>query len=102
MPSLTDVQAKALLEAKSRRIDSLSLIRLLPHQEEAVRKMSLKSVVEVLVSGGNRCLHGSQTIYDPVTKMAKRVDEIDGPFHVYAINPETGEPRGEVGVKTVH
>ena len=91
MPSLTDVQAKALLEAKSRRIDALSLIRLLPHQEEAIRKMSLKSVVEVLVSGGNRCLHGSQTIYDPVTKMAKRVDEIDGDFHVCSVSPATGK-----------
>lgn len=54
MPTLTDVQKKALLEAKERKIDALSMIRLLPHQEEAFLKLTLDSVVEALVSGGNR------------------------------------------------
>lgn len=37
-----------------------------------------------LVTGGMRCLAGSQTIYDPVLGTHRRIDSIQGDFHVLA------------------
>lgn len=37
---------------------------------------------ELLILGGNRCLAGEQEIYDPVANVSRRVDSIEGPFHV--------------------
>lgn len=36
------------------------------------------------VGGGNQCLGGETKIYDPIKKISRRVDKIDGNFHVYA------------------
>ena len=46
---------------------------------------------DLLVLGGNRCLAGEQTIYDPVQNRKLRVDEITEPFHVYAWDENEGK-----------
>jgi hypothetical protein len=40
--------------------------------------------VELFVSGGNRCLAGWQEVYDPVTNERQYVEDISGPWHVWA------------------
>ena len=42
----------------------------------------------LMIFGGNRCLAGEQEIYDPVQQKSLRVDEIEGDFHVWALNDE--------------
>lgn len=88
---MSQLAAKVMLDAKDRGANTLSMFRPTEQQEPFFRKMAEDGVLEVLVGGGNRCLAGCQEIYDPVAKASKRVDEIDGEFHVYSVNPETGE-----------
>lgn len=45
---------RAAVELHNRKIDSLMLFRPLPHQEDALRRLTLDSVVEALIGGGNR------------------------------------------------
>lgn len=54
MSGLTNNQIKAIVEAKSRAMNALSLFRPLPHQEKFLREMNMQSVMECLLSGGNR------------------------------------------------
>lgn len=89
--NMSQLAAKVMLDAKDRGANTLAMFRPTEQQEPFFRKMAEDGVLEVLVGGGNRCLAGCQEIYDPVAKVSKRVDEIAGGFHVYSVNPETGE-----------
>jgi len=40
--------------------------------------------------GGNACLAGESLIYDPMQRQHRRLDQIDGPFHVLSRNNQTG------------
>ena len=51
----------------------------------------LDSCLSIMCLGGNRCLAGEQEVYDPVAQKSRRVSEIDGDFHVEAIDTVTGE-----------
>ena len=51
----------------------------------------LDSHDSVMCLGGNRCLAGEQEIYDPVAQKSRRVDEIDGDFHVLAWDESTSQ-----------
>jgi phage terminase large subunit-like protein len=44
-----------------------------------------------IVLGGTGCLAGDTLLFDPVAGISRRMEEIDGPFHVYSRNPLTGE-----------
>ena len=39
---------------------------------------------ELLIEGANRCLHGSTKIFDPVAGRERVIENIEGPFHVFA------------------
>lgn len=67
-------------ELDRRNREMLRLYRPSPQQEEAHRC----GAPELLLSGGKRCISGDTEIYDPVTREYKRVDQIDGEFHVYS------------------
>jgi len=49
-----------------------------------------------IVLGGTGCLAGYTPLYDPILHQSKRIDAIDGPFHVYSRNPDTG--MREIGI----
>ena len=51
---LNELQAKALLEAKAKTINALSLFRPAVHQEEFFETFSLDMILEILLGGGNR------------------------------------------------
>ncbi len=87
-----------LAEKKNREQAALKLFRPMPHQEPFFKSTAMKRIIR----GGNRCLGGEQQIYDPVSGVSRRVDEIDAPFHVQSVNPETGElVTGSAGVPFV-
>ena len=52
--NLTSLQAQAILEAKKKQNDALSLFRPTPQQEECIRDMELETLLEMLLGGGNR------------------------------------------------
>jgi len=76
---LREVQA----ELADRRLEALKLYVPMEKQDEFHRCMAS----ERILIGGNRCLAGEQTIYDPVARHHRRIAEIDGPFHVWSLNP---------------
>lgn len=51
---LTNNEIKAIAEAKARAMNALALFRPLPHQEKFLKEMTMRSVMECLLSGGNR------------------------------------------------
>ncbi len=84
--SVSDAIA-AFQELKRRKIDGVRLFRPSPQQEP----FFLCRDSEILLRGGNRCIPGWQEIYDPVAKASRRVDSIDGDFHVWSRDPSTGK-----------
>lgn len=45
----------------------------------------------ICIHAPNQCLGGNTEIYDPVDKIARKVSEIDSPFHVYAWDEYNGQ-----------
>lgn len=52
--NLTPSEIRAIAEAKNRAQNALALFRPLPHQEQMLRDFGMDSVMECLLSGGNR------------------------------------------------
>jgi len=77
LSQMKDVQA----ELAERRLEAVRLWSPMPKQEEFHACMAS----ERLVIGGNRCLAGSQMVYDPVAKVFRRVDQIGGEFWVESL-----------------
>ena len=75
-----------LAEKKNRESAALKLFRPMPHQEAFFKSNAMKRIIR----GGNRCLGGEQTIYDPVMDKSTKVSEITEDFHVLSQN-EYGE-----------
>lgn len=44
-----------------------------------------------VIDGSNRCISGDQVIHDPVTGRSSKASELKYPFHVTAIDPNTGK-----------
>src|ERR1700687_1925094 len=82
-----DEAEKILKELAARDIEGLRLDEPLPLQA-AFHNCRAR---ERLLRGGNQCLAGEQTIFDPVANAHRRIEEIDGPFHVVTVNEQTGE-----------
>jgi len=53
-----------------------------PQAHQVAVHADKRKIVDVM--GGNRCLGGEQEIFDPIENKFKRVDRIDGDFHVWA------------------
>ena len=79
------------LEARKQRLqkEALNVFRPLPYQEQIFRS----TASELLVRGGNRCLHGDQIVYDPVLGIGRKVREINEEHRVWSVDPESGERR---------
>lgn len=88
---LSNAASRILLADRENILDALDIFRPTEPQEPFLRNFSNPEGMEYLVGGGNRCLAGSQEIYDPVLGKRRRVDEIDSDFHVYSRDPNTGE-----------
>ena len=80
-------QHNVLSRLASLKAETLQMYQPLPPAAEFHASMA-KTRVNF---GSNRCLGGEQEIYDPVRGELRRVDSIDSDFHVYSLNPETGE-----------
>jgi len=71
-------------EAESREKEGVRIYR--PHAgQEPIHR---SGAVELLCSGGKRCISGDSLVYDPVSYEHRRVDEIDGNFFVYGYSIE--------------
>ena len=86
---MSEAELKQLIETSNglASIGSLKGVNsFIPNEDQIPIANSHKK--NVVVFGGNRCLGGETLIYDPVLGIERRVDEIDGPFHVYAWDGE--------------
>lgn len=87
LSSVREEMRRVFSELAIRKVEALNLYEPLPVQ----KAFHASHAPERIVRGGNRCLAGSQEIYDPVSKSFRRVDQIQGEFNVWSMNPATGE-----------
>ena len=74
--------AELVAERERRNMEVLRVFRPLPYQIPFFTSRT----PELIIRGGNRCLGGETEIYDPVVGISRRVDQIDGDFHVHSMD----------------
>ena len=92
MPSVSEIHRKRAAVEKLLR-GKLMTFRPRPDRPEMFDQQTgyVESLAKIAFCvGGNGCLGGEQEIYDPVAGVSRRVDSIDGEFHVWSRNEATG------------
>lgn len=57
---------------------------------EQQNPIHLSLAPEILVRGGKRCIAGDSVVYDPMSGLSLRIDQIKRPFHVESLRPHDG------------